>query len=168
MEVAHLCVREPPDRFAEAVDAVARAYPGLLAVERNNHGHAVLLRLRQLAAERPTRYQLFHEEEPLAVPVGGRLSHRNRGKPGWLTTSATKGTLITDLEEALRKGLIALGTRAVVQELRIYQRDPQGKTAAPAGKHDDRVMALALAWRMRQWVTSQRQVYRPVAITGTA
>jgi hypothetical protein len=73
------------------------------------------------------------------------------GEVGWLTTSASKPVLIDELEEGLRTGMVLFGSERLQRQLRAYQRDEKGRTSAPAGKHDDCVMAIGLAYQLRKW-----------------
>jgi len=47
-QVAELHGHWPPEIFADKLDKLAREYEGILGVESNNHGHSVLLKLREL------------------------------------------------------------------------------------------------------------------------
>jgi hypothetical protein len=151
VEAAHLCGTHPTDEWGEMVDALACAYGGLLGVERNNHGHAVLDHLRRFAASRRHQpYRLFHEQAPLRSPTAAGVA-RHVGEVGWLTTSASKPVLIDELEEALRTGLFLFGSERLQRQLRAYQRDDKGRTSAPSGKHDDCIMSSGIAFQMRKW-----------------
>lgn len=126
-EVAHLHGQWEPGQFAEYLALLATAYDCDPGVERNNHGHAVLLRLTQLQV-RPAR----------------GLDDR----PGWLTTAQSKPMAIDFLAETLRDGLGVIRTQATLSELQIYRVEKDGDTGAPSGYHDDRVMARAIALQM--------------------
>ena len=71
-------------------------------------------------------------------------------KIGWLTTSKTKPIMIDALEEALRKGVVKIADDALINELTVYAYDDSGSTGAQEGYHDDRVVAIALAWAIRE------------------
>ena len=159
VEAAHLHGRMPPDVLAEYLDTLARHYLGIVAVERNNHGHATLFRLRQITAAGGAPYTVYHEVAPLRTPANGYQITRV-GLPGWNTTSASKPLMIAELEAALRLGQLGLATPALLGELRQYQRLDNGDTAAPSGEYDDRVIALAIAWQMRKWQPPRVEVER--------
>lgn len=128
-EFAHLHGHWEPGEFAEKLAAVSSYYRAAeIVVERNNHGHAVLLRLGQLCPE--------------------RVAKGHDGKAGWLTNKLTKPQSIDLLAEGLRDGTIAVRTPATLDEMRNYSVLDGGKTSAPEGKHDDRVMswAVVIAW----------------------
>ena len=129
-ELAHLHGHWEPDTFARHLDTLARAYDATLAVERNNHGHAVLATLKLL--------------ETPGVWIG------DDDRPGWLTTAQSKPLAIDGLATALRDALLQIRTQAILNELQIYRVLPNGSTSAPPGYHDDRVMALAIALAVAQ------------------
>jgi hypothetical protein len=120
----------PPDKFALILDKLARQYRGILGVERNNHGHTVLLKLREY--ETPGLY--IHPDE----------------KYGWLTTQKTKPLMIDDLEIALREGLVSLSDKKTLGQLKIYEYKKNGGTGAPSKYRDERVTAFAIAYQMRK------------------
>lgn len=129
-EVHRVRGRWPIDVFAKRVDEVARKYPGLVGVERNNHGHSLLLRLRQL--DTPGLYR------------------GDDGKDGWLTTKPSKKLMIDELEEAVRNDYVQLGSLHAIEEFRDYQHLEPSGTGAPRGHYDDEVMGTAIAWQVRK------------------
>lgn len=131
----------PPDDFAVHIDAIARIYRGVYGVERNNHGHAVLVTLKALKT--PGIYR----SRPVLTPKGVVAEE---GRLGWLTDSTTKPLMIDELAEALRKFGIILRDKLKHAELSYFQTDAQGRAGAPEGHFDDRVISLAIAWQMRK------------------
>jgi hypothetical protein len=123
-EVASLAGRFEPATFAAHVETVARYYNGAaVLVERNNHGHAVLLWL------------LDHARGLV------RLCGEDR-KPGWLTTSKSKAMLYDRAGEALRDGETIIHSPDTFAQLASIE----GSTdRAPEGQPDDRAMAFVLA-----------------------
>lgn len=136
----------PPDEFATLVDRIARVYPGMYGVERNNHGHTVLAALQKLAT--PGVYR----ERPVYGKLGQVLQP---GKRGWLTSTITKPLMIDELEQALRTFALRLQDGENIQELTFYKTFDDGKTGAPPGQFDDRVMALAIAFQMSKFVQQE-------------
>jgi hypothetical protein len=112
------------DEYADYLDQLSRIYNGWLVVERNNHGHAVLARLRGL--------------DNRAIANG------HDGDQGWLTSSKTKPATIATLAELLRDDGMVIRSRATLNEIANYRKLGNGKTGAPSGKHDDRVMSWAV------------------------
>jgi hypothetical protein len=133
----------PPDVFAEKIAAVAQLYPGLYGIERNNHGLATILACKRL------RMRGLHHEKAVISPEGVEIEP---GKPGWCTSASTKTVMIDGLEQALRLFQIELRDPGMVEELRIYRTQPDGKTGAPSGRCDDRVIALAIAVQMLKYL----------------
>ncbi len=140
-EVALLRGKWPTSVFAAKVDFIARKYPGMVAVERNNHGHAVLQRLSELGT--PGLY--WHQEGE---------SWNSTPKLGWITSRTTKPLMIDELEEAMRNGYIRLASPKIIGEMLVYAYLDNGKTGAPKGYNDDCVIALAIAFQMRKYMSS--------------
>jgi hypothetical protein len=143
-QVARLRGRWTPDVFAEKVDRLARHYaqhadaanrqPVIVAVERNNHGHAVLLRLAQLHAGTGP-YRVFRAKDK---------------RTGWLTSTATRPVLVDELEAALRTGAVAIHDAGTVDQLSTFAYSDDGRPEAQEGYHDDDVLALGIAWQVRR------------------
>jgi len=132
LQCAELCTRRGVHDFAAALDGLGRRYhTALLAVERNNHGHAVLEAL----------------QHSFAYP---RLYAPNAARPGWLTTAQSKPQAITALDRMLRDAPQAFASRALLEQCRAYRVLDGGGTGAPPGGHDDLVMAAAIACAVRE------------------
>jgi hypothetical protein len=122
-EAASLSGKYQPATLAAHAAAVARWYlKAEILVERNNHGHAVLLWLS--------------DNTDLNLLPG------LDGKPGWLTNSLGKTRLLDELAEQIKdQGLTIHNRETFYQVVSI-----DGSTLkAPDGKHDDRALSLALA-----------------------
>lgn len=122
-EVAALAGKYQPEQIAAHADAIGRWYmsAGVL-VERNNHGHAVLLWLRNFS--RLARLKGFDDKE------------------GWLSSSRGKTMLYDDTAEAFREQETVLHSFKTFVQLQSIE----GSTLrAPEGTHDDRADAYALA-----------------------
>lgn len=130
-----------PDELAALIHQVACLYPGVYGVEKNNHGLAVLLALIRLGC--PGLYYAPAEAARNRKSPGS-------GRPGWLTTSASKALIIDQLEAALRMRVVRLRDELALPELSKYQQGPRGGSGAPAGHFDDRVMSRAIAVQMLQ------------------
>lgn len=143
-QVAVLRGRWTPDVFATKLDRLARRYaahagatnrfPVILGVERNNHGHAVLLAL--VALHKGTaRYQIFRARDK---------------RVGWLTTKATRPVLIDQLEQALRTEALVLHDATTVDQFSTFAYNDDGRPEAQEGYHDDDVLAVGIAWQLRR------------------
>jgi hypothetical protein len=139
-EVASLAGRFEPATFAAHVSTVARWYNGApVLVERNNHGHAVLLWL------------LDHAQE-LTRLCGDDL------RPGWNTTTKSKALLYDRASEALRDGETVIHGLDTFTQLACIEGSTQ---RAPEGQHDDRAVAFALALVARVRVLTRTANYVP-------
>jgi hypothetical protein len=133
-EVASLAGRSEPATFAAQIDAVSRYFNRAPAmVERNNHGHAVLLWLRE------------------NTQVSRQCGHD--GSPGWLTNTKGKALLYDGAGEAFRDG------EAVIHSPETFSQlcSVEGSTLrAPEGEHDDRATAFVLALAGRKKLLVRR------------
>lgn len=130
-QVAVLRGRWKPFEFANKLDEFMRMYerPGgifpQLAVERNNHGHAVLLQLHE-HLNYPNLY--VHTDEKL----------------GWLTDRISRPVMLDTFIDGVETNTVRLLDPTTIQEcLTLVEED--GKIQAETGKHDDCVIASAIA-----------------------
>jgi hypothetical protein len=145
-EVAALSGQFEPAVFGAHIDAVARWYNGArVLVERNNHGHAVLLWLKDNSDVR-------------------RASGHD-GNPGWLSSTKGKALLYDTCANAFRERRALLHSFATFAQLASIE----GSTLrAPEGEQDDRADAHALALRLSEqhpgddnWLPPPSQGRRP-------
>lgn len=126
-----------PAQLAEVAAELAREYNNaLLAPERNNHGHAVLLAL--LKADPETQEPLY-----------GNIYEHDDERLGHLTNQVTRPQILSDLEDSHRKGLLKTSDTGVLGQFRTFVIR-NGKPQAATGSHDDLVLAYAIAWAIRQ------------------
>lgn len=105
---------------------LARMFGGAtIAVERNNHGGAVLQ-----ALDREQRY--------------GRVWVDRDQKPGWVTGETSRAEALSLFEDAIRKGEWTTLDAEVLGELRSFVMGKNGKPQASTGSYDDLVMASAI------------------------
>lgn len=117
-----------PWDFAGLLDALGRRYNGaLLAVERNNHGYAVLQALRQ----------------QLGYP---NLFKDRDDKFGWLTTEASRAPMLDALDASHRREIFKTNDKALLGQMRTFVVTDTGKAEAAKGAHDDLVIAAAIGW----------------------
>ena len=145
LQCAELQERLRPEELARVVTALGREYGGgwrgeapgeaLLAVERNNHGSAVLAFLR--------------------TEQNYRQLYRQGGEEGWLTSAASKPEAVARLGVLLRESPERFMSGRLLAECRTFAADARGRTAAAPGAHDDLVMAMAIAQAVRAEVLVQ-------------
>jgi len=134
---AHAGVTE----YAEDLVRLSRLYNSAwLAIEANNHGHAVCAWVYNHCRYRRVFREWRRDEGALNAP-SARL--------GLLTTAQSKPAMLAGLEYALRKGLLTTYDAAAVEEMATYQCLPGGEYGAAPGHHDDRVMRLCLSQQAR-------------------
>ena len=140
--------------YAGLLVEVARLYgDALLAVERNNHGHAVLEALTQT------------HQYPHLYSMERRLLGRNSpSKLGWQTNSATRQVMFADLRSALADGSFFTQDEEWVQEAYTFGEDRWGRPAATPGNYDDLMAATAIAWQAKDTYAVVRRSYRTVPL----
>ncbi len=146
VHVASLHGTFEPGYFGKISSDVCRQYNNALwGVERNNHGHAVLLVAQQL--QYPRLY--WHEQDQTR-------GQKQAGSPptarvGFPTTSTTKPDIIGALAEAIANYSLTSYDDEFWSECQTYVIGPNGDTNAVPGAHDDRVIAMAgCVWLSRQ------------------
>jgi hypothetical protein len=132
LQCAELQERLRPAELARVSAELAREYGGaVVAVERNNHGAAVLAYL-----ETAERYANVWRE-------------RGAREAGWLTTGASKAEMVARMEMLLRESAEMFLSRRLLGECRTFVAGERGKMGAAGGAHDDLVMAMCVAQAVR-------------------
>jgi hypothetical protein len=130
MQCAELHGHWNPVELAHRVAALGREYnTALMAVERNNHGHAVLAHLRMMRYPR-----IFADQDK---------------NDGWLTTVASKPPMIENLVAMLAEKPEAFRSERLLNECRTFVRNRAGQSGATGGAHDDCVIAFGIALAVR-------------------
>ena len=131
VQCAEVQARWGPQMFAARLAVLAREYGGaLVAVERNNHGAAVLA---------------FLETED-----GVRLYRGDDGQDGFLTTAPSRSAILAGLGVLLSTRTALFFSIRLLEECRTFVVKDGGRTEAAAGSHDDLVMAMAIAQAVRR------------------
>ncbi len=124
---AHVGGRE----LAELVAGLAHEYnEALLVVERNSIGLAALGMLQEVC-QYPRIY-------------------RQNGQAGWLTTMATRPAALGKVNTMLIQEPSRFMSRRLLAECRTFVRQADGNMGAASGAHDDLVMAMAIAFAVRE------------------
>lgn len=149
--------RIDPDQFAHIMDKLGRFYNwALLGPEVNNHGLAVVQRLRDLFYT-----NLYKRESGL-----DEVFETPTAKFGWKTTAITKPLAIDYLAEAIRDGIVKDPDIVFVKEAFSYVRDERGRTNAEVGEHDDTIMAKAIALQLFDWSANNKKDLKVVKPSG--
>jgi hypothetical protein len=149
-QVAVMAGRFEPAVFAAGLAEAAWFYNGAgILVERNNHGHAVLLWLAEHKWDWADPEGRRAESEPSvhhALPW--TLLRGWDGRPGWLSTGRGKALAFDAAADALREGQTTIRDRVTLEQMMAIR----GATlSAPPGEHDDRAVAHVLALAALRW-----------------
>lgn len=143
------------DVFAKACNLWGRAYfNALLAVERNNHGHAVILALRDIHSFP----NLFLEDQGTRITKEREFPEPKKiVKIGWTTDKVSKPMMMDQLRVGLEEDTstdvdnfepeVLVLDQVFLQEALTVVQDGD-YIGAVAGKHDDSVIAWAIAFQM--------------------
>jgi hypothetical protein len=130
IQCAELHGHFPPRELATKLIELANSYCGaLLVIERNNHGHGVLAHLQVLGY-----LHVFRQGE----------------QDGWWTSAVSRPAMVENLAAVLAEQPGLFRSRRLLNELRTFVRQADGKSAAVSGAHDDCVMAMAIALAARR------------------
>lgn len=133
-----------PRLLADHAVRIATDYnKALLGIERENHGHAVLLRVQDLGYGKPhfRGGPLFYCDE--------NKSDVRKSRPGWKTTG-NRDMMLDALAEAVEDDLMKINDRDFIDEMGSFRLQSNGKFEADSGAHDDSVMKWAIAWQMKK------------------
>lgn len=122
-----------PDMFAYEIKNLADKYENpLVAVERNNHGHTTISKLREIYPERHI-YQTPDE------------------KFGWHTNLVTKPKMFFELNTAINEYLVKIISARIVSEMRRYDKEElrHVKSKDETTQHYDLLTAAAIGFQMR-------------------
>jgi hypothetical protein len=135
-QVALLHGRWSPDIFSEKVYKLARAYNwAQIAVERNNHGHAVLLNLGNGIVRAGV----------LVYPPYPNIYVGPDKKFGFNTTPLSKPQMVVELDRAIRSGELVMNSKPFLKEARRFSTlKGGGFGVAKAVGNDDIVMAQGI------------------------
>ncbi|HEX4021628.1 MAG TPA: terminase [Acidobacteriaceae bacterium] len=147
---AHLAPRE----LAKTVAKLGREYnDALLAIERNNHGLAVLA------------YLSINEQASARRMYSGPI-YEQRGQAGWLTSAISRPAMLERLGMLLEEKSEIFSSAQLLTECRSFVRKSDGRTEAAAGAHDDCVLAMAIAQAVRSEMEEHSRSGRSLPETG--
>ena len=135
--------------FAKLLNDLGRMYNDAhLVVERNNHGIYTISKLQE-TYNYPNLYQM--EES-------ARRGRRYRDTFGFITSQNSKVDILDFLSEALDDDDVLPNDEETIEELSFFEEVGK-KLGAQGSKHDDLVIALALAHKGRRYVSAPIQIY---------
>lgn len=79
---------------------------------------------------------------------------------GFRTTALTRPTIISKLIQIVEEDVDSINDEDTIRELLMIVKNEKGKIEAPAGKHDDQMMGLAIAHQAREQVVFENETIR--------
>jgi len=134
-----------PDEFAYELRFGGQTYyNALIAVERNNSGHATLTTLKSIYPEDKI-YKTINED---------KFDDEETERLGWHTNQASKPKMFYEFKTALNEKSIDLPSKELCHECMIYDRKYLGTTKfdPEATNHFDLLTATAIGYQMRSLV----------------
>ncbi len=149
--VAEYHGRPALDDYAEDLARISHFFnKALLAVERNGPGQAILIQLTKL-------YNYPNLYRPMRID-STRPDLDN--KYGWLTSTNTRPRMLSALQTTLRDDPSSIPSETLIDEMKTFVYNRQGRETADNGCHDDRVIAAAGAFAIYQERNTQKITLR--------
>ena len=137
-QVAEYKGKLPPDQFAIVLMEAGRRYgDALICPENNTYGYATIMKLVEQGY--PNLY-FKHQKDKFAAMYG---SSPEISKIGFQTNAATRGQILTKLEETVRTGSARFYSSRFYSELKTFIWKGS-KAQAQKGRNDDLVIAAAI------------------------
>lgn len=151
-QVAMLRHQYDDDTFAEQVAGLGRYYNEALVGIEANFSIYPIKKLEELGY-----HNLYVREQEDTFTGAIRKSF------GFKTTAVTRPVIISQLIEAMREGIDLVNDRTTLEEMLTFVRNEAKKLRPEAeeGAHDDCVMALAIAWYIRDQQRMTAKVKAP-------
>ena len=154
-QVAVLIGQMDTDVYAKYMYCLGKYYnTALIAIESNFDLHPIK-ELQRL------KYRKQYQRETI-----DKISRKVHPKYGFQTNRVTRPVIIDELKIVVRESIELLNDEATLDEMLTFVVNEKGKPEAMEGKHDDLIMALAIAHKAREQqhytVTPQKE-----RITGT-
>lgn len=126
------------DLFAKQMYCLGKYYNrALISIETNFDLHPVK-ELQRLRYPRQFKREVFDE-----------ISKTTQTKYGFQTTRVTRPVIIAELVAIVREQIDLINDIDTLNEMLTFVRNEDGRPEAQEGKHDDTIMALAIAHKAR-------------------
>jgi len=141
-----------PDEYAELVIKLGHKYnTAVLGVEFNKDGNWVNTELA-----RQQYPNLYYREE------FDKITQTMTKKYGWLTDRKTRDVALGEFKTFFNKA-VEFPYHLILSEMVSFVRDKRGKPQAQLGKHDDLILATAIAYGM---LANRKEVDTPVKVSS--
>ena len=127
-----------------------KAKPARVAFEMTTDDPLDVFDLRVAEMCRKYHIKLMVESNGVGVAHCQKFKELGVSFKEWDTTAGTRPVMIVELEEAYRKGELVETYPEAQNELMDMYYDNMNRPTHPAGRHDDRVFARAIAWQARK------------------
>ncbi len=139
-QVAHWFGFLDVELFAQLTAHIGRWYnTAFIGPERNNHGHAFVLKLKDIYPVSRIYSEQYIDREDEDETV----------KLGWLTTKHSKPILTEGIKPLLKAGNSGIRWIGTVSEFHTFVYNKSGSMGAQEGNYDDQVMSYLIAQEMR-------------------
>lgn len=131
-----------PDNLAYIIRNIGRTYnEGLVAVERNNHGHATLVKLKEI----------YPHEKIYKQEIKDREEDTETYRLGWSTNLSSKPMMAYDFKTAFNDWLLTVPDMDLLLEIKTYDQDDLAVIRATKEqvKHWDKLIAAFICYQMR-------------------
>lgn len=142
-----------PDIFSRVLFDIGSEYGGgLLVVENNSVGFAVLDKLKEM--KYPNLYHSIKSTHEFVEEY--QADQMTNAVPGFSTTSKTRPLIVAKMEEFIRNGLIKIYSSRLLAEMRTFVWN-SGRAEAMRSYNDDLIMACAVACWVRDTALAVNQ-----------
>lgn len=143
------------DTLSYLLNFFGRKYQeAFIGVERNNHGHAVVGKLKDFYP------WLMYEQE-----FRENIDY-STVRLGWLTDAVSRPIMLSNLREVVKDGKEGVGDEKFYLEGMTFIYNKNGKPEADEGNLDDRVMSQAIKFELHRWLPAPRKIERKVKDYG--
>ena len=126
--------------FAMLTRTIAVMYnKAFIGPERNNHGHAFILKLKEIYPSRRIYAERYID----------RQNEDEKDRLGWLTTKHSKPILTEGMKSLLHARASGIRWAGTISELHTYVYDSKGSMNAQNKCYDDQLMSYMIAQEMR-------------------
>lgn len=130
-----------PDIFAYELKNYGYKYgQAIIAPERNNHGHTVISKLREIYPDK-----LIYSDD--------------NGKLGWHTNLVSKPKMFYDMNTAINEELVEIPSNGILSEARRYDREDLRVKAynEDTTDHFDLLIAMVIGFQMRDYMPLEEE-----------